>query len=110
MGIMKCAVCAVVCGNGVAGIGGNFWCGSGTERTVVSLTALCRRAVRQDTLFVDWSVRKTDLLYVKAVTNVFWFGLTAKHPPASLKMDTFVTFGYQFISLHVECKEAMTKT
>jgi hypothetical protein len=57
--LVKCAVCVVVCGNGVAGIGGNLLCGSGTEPTVVSLTALCRRAVRQETLFVDWSVRKT---------------------------------------------------
>jgi hypothetical protein len=87
----------------VALIGEDLWCGNETGRALVILAALCRHAVLQDTLFVDCSVSKT--LYVRAVTNLFWFGKTAEiphsHPQPSLnKGHICSTFVFIYFIAH----------
>ena len=44
----------------MAEIGVDLWWGNETERALVTLAAVCRHAVLQDTLFVDCLVSETD--------------------------------------------------
>jgi hypothetical protein len=128
--LVKCAVCTTALRHYTAHCGSQFRvvrlglvriCGVGTRQDGLWLLWL-PFAVVQSCRTLCWLLSQQDRLYVRAVTNVFWFGLTAEnlpsHPQPSLNKghicSTFVSIYFnacrmqrgddKYVSTMIKCR------